>query len=178
MIALSLDCLNKLVHDEVDSMKLSKLLQSDTNLRVDDIFLSLSWLLTCHSSSNQLNQIAQRLQKNISQFFKSPRFISCKLNIAQLLKPSNIFNTIREFFAFSEVIKIAFKDVKGSLEIHYSILSFMSIICCIFIHQLRYARKVRCSMTTHRSSQNFNTILTNLAEKTFTEGQVRMVFFK
>ena len=157
---------DELINNEMNSMKLGKLLKFDSNFIVNYIFFSLFRLLLWHSADYLFNNMKNSFHYHISQLKNSPSSLSSKFNTFHLLLSWKIVDTISERCSLSQVSQIAFQNKLSSLQIHNCVLPFMSIISCIFVHELRYPWIVGCSMTSHWSSKDFHSILANLTKKT------------
>ena len=66
-----------------------------------------------------------------------PRLIPRKLYFRQIRETADVGYTFGEGFALCDVAEVAFKDIPGSLEVHYGVLSLKGVVGCDLVHGLR-----------------------------------------
>jgi len=83
------------MNNEVHSVELGQLLQSDTYLIIDDILFCLTRLFVGYSFPYLSGNMSNTSDQDISQLIKRPRLTAGKLLFAELLEPTDIADAVR-----------------------------------------------------------------------------------
>ena len=125
---LFLEGKSELLNDEMNTMKLSKLLHSDSHLIVDNRSFRLFLSLAGYPLSDLLHNILDALNNDVLQFFSCPAFLSSPLLSSQVSHLSKILQTVRRGLSFGDISSVPFENILGCLKVHDSVLSFVCIV--------------------------------------------------
>ena len=78
---LIVDSIDKGVDCVVDTVKLGQLLQAHSDLVVEDIHVSLSWLFVAEASSDHTQDVLDALEKNGLELLKVPRLLTVQFHL-------------------------------------------------------------------------------------------------
>lgn len=165
-------CFDEGVDGEIDAVKLSQLLKTESHFVVNDVHFSLALLLCGQPGSNHAQNVLDSFQKDSSQVTASPRVFSRELGIGKGGESCKILDTVSERLVLSEKPQVRLENISCSLDVHNCVFSFVSVVRSVFVEHLRNARIVRCSVAAKCPSQRLHSLMHYLTVKTFAEGQV------